>query len=316
MDKLLHALAVMATVLAAVVGAVPAGAAPLPLGGNDLNAGPLVAYGGTVAWWTGRAGDHTATLNVWRPGETAPRRVELQASGWDLDLGPGPDGATWAVYSRCASGGCRPYGYDLGTGAIRGLGVGRGTHPAIWRDRVALWRHHRILVAHVDHTAPTHAVAAGIEDGHLDAIDLRGHRIAYIYDEGGDSRSIDMVARELGAGNDLQTGGQGGYGEEGGDFLFSPTLTPSGVTWLEASSGGDEHGRTSLHRSDAGGSDHRTRIAQAEAAVGAVVTAGRLVIMAPPPGFADPAVAEPCYLDESLRLMARHGCRVTARPLG
>jgi hypothetical protein len=93
---------------------------------------------------------------VTQPVPVAPRRVPF-----DVDLGPGPDGATVAVYSRCAqdppagSGfaptlynrgrGCDLFLFDFATGAERRLANASSPtatefFPTIWRDTLAFGR--------------------------------------------------------------------------------------------------------------------------------------------------------------------------------
>jgi opacity protein-like surface antigen len=122
---------------------------------------PVAAFGGRLLWsrldrpsgdWSlvTRAGGVTERVPV------APRRVPF-----DADLGPGPDGATVAVYSRCrrdppAGGGfapplynrgrgCDVYLYDFAAGAERRLANASAPSaseffPTIWRGTLAFGR--------------------------------------------------------------------------------------------------------------------------------------------------------------------------------
>jgi hypothetical protein len=122
---------------------------------------PIAAFGGRLLWsrldrasgdWflVTRAGGVTQTVAV------GPRRVPF-----DADLGPGPDGAPVAVYSRCrrdpsAGGGFTPplynrgrgcdlYLYDFAAGAERRLANASSPRaseffPTIWRGTIAFGR--------------------------------------------------------------------------------------------------------------------------------------------------------------------------------
>jgi hypothetical protein len=122
---------------------------------------PIAAFGGRLLWsrldrpsgnWllVTRAGGVTQDVAV------APRRVPF-----DADLGPGPDGAPVAVYSRCRQDpppgggftpalynrgrGCDIYLYDFAAGAERRLANASSPtasefFPTIWRGTIAFGR--------------------------------------------------------------------------------------------------------------------------------------------------------------------------------
>lgn len=120
------------------------------------------AYGGTAAWSELDRSGERYVLTTWRAGKTRRVRVAPNDRPFDVDLGPGPNGETVAVYSRCTrpdafidprfdapnwtvSRGCRIYEADLRTGRERRL---RSTHvaggseylPTVWRRNIAFAR--------------------------------------------------------------------------------------------------------------------------------------------------------------------------------
>jgi hypothetical protein len=312
--------ALLAAAAAATVLLAPATAsrAAVPLSSRSLNDTPISTYNNVAAWWTGRH-ERDATLNLWWPGlGRSPRRVHVATVGEDLDLGPGPDGATWAVFTTCDGKGCRPVGYDLATGTISELGVGLGTKPAIWRERVALWREDkRLVIARIGGADQAHRVLIPDDGRRPIATDLRGRRIAYLSQPTDpDDRDYPLHVKVVGRDEAVDTLDTGGYGEECNYQVATPTLTRFGITWVAASSG-DESAcgppRTYLRRDfwrKGPWIKQRARIPRAVSAVEATLVGGRLVTLAPPPGTADPVIAEPCYLDESQHFKARRGCQV------
>src|SRR5262245_3974106 len=106
--------------LLAVVSAAWAGHHPgfgYGLSDNKLQDGGLSSSGGVVAWWD------QERLTVWRRGR-APERLGIEETGERMvDVGPGPEGATWIVYPKCDKNGCVLHGFDLRTRGDRNLHV-------------------------------------------------------------------------------------------------------------------------------------------------------------------------------------------------
>lgn len=106
---------------------------------------PLSAYGGRLVW-SEPDGHGAFRLMTWQAGTAAAVPIASRSEPFDADLGPGPDGRTVAVYSRCARpGSCRLYSFDFSTGAERRIaGVSARdaseTLPSIWRTRLAFVR--------------------------------------------------------------------------------------------------------------------------------------------------------------------------------
>ena len=251
----------------------------------------------------------------------------------DLDLGPGPDGAVWAVYMRLRRARLSAAGATTWpTGVEQELGVGLGIRPAIWRGRVALWllagprpAHRRLVVAHVGGVRPD---PRGQRPGATPTRAAAGRRpptcpagASPTSDaEGGESRSSPLrVGVAPAHGQGVQPADLGGYGEECDYVVASPTLTRFGLTWLGASSG--DAGAcgapsTALHRVFwRRGRDvtQRARLPVVSAVEGVLPGGGGAVTLAPPPGTARTAVVvEPCYLDDARHFHARYGCRVAA----
>jgi len=152
-----------AACLAAVAVLVPAAAAHAqsqPIATLD-RATPVAAYNGRLAWSVlDRASGNFALVTraggVTQAVPVGPRRVPF-----DVDLGPGPDGGTVAVYSRCdrdppvGAGfgvtlynrgvGCDIFLFDFATGAERRLANASSPtatefFPTIWRNTLAFGR--------------------------------------------------------------------------------------------------------------------------------------------------------------------------------
>ncbi|MEA2357176.1 MAG: hypothetical protein QOI62_436 [Solirubrobacteraceae bacterium] len=122
---------------------------------------PVAAFGGRLLW---SAFDHATQrwALMTRVGEvTSAVPVAERAVPFDADLGPGPDGAPVAVYSRCAreigpSGsftpalygkgkGCDLFLFDFAAGTETRLAAASAPHasefwPTVWRDRIAFAR--------------------------------------------------------------------------------------------------------------------------------------------------------------------------------
>src|SRR4051794_17709033 len=97
--KRLAALALVVAAAALAPAAVASAQAPAPttIAGVD-RVTPIAAFGGRVAWSVFDPASRTWSLvsragGVTQPVPVAPRRVPF-----DVDLGPGPDGGTVAVY--------------------------------------------------------------------------------------------------------------------------------------------------------------------------------------------------------------------------
>jgi hypothetical protein len=119
-------------------------------------------FGGYLAWSRLDAERGRFELMAAHEGVVETLPVRPRATVFDVDLGPGPDGNTVAVYSRCreevpyrGSGGpaglpayetgkgCALFEYDFARRVerrLRGLGLPRGSsayEPTVWRSRIA-----------------------------------------------------------------------------------------------------------------------------------------------------------------------------------
>jgi hypothetical protein len=114
----------------------------------EPTAGEVAAYGGKVVW--SRRVDVGFDLE-YRLVETTPAGprdlpVAQSREPFQLDIGPGADGAPVAVYVRCAEGTyCDIYRYDFARrqeSRVAGVSGPRcsATEPAIWRGRIVFIR--------------------------------------------------------------------------------------------------------------------------------------------------------------------------------
>lgn len=115
----------------------------------------ISSYGGLTAWSVDQ-GDGSFRLVVHDGQAVRPVPVEPRTVPFDVDLGPGPDGAVVAAYSRCArepgpfedytaGRGCDVFRYSFALGEeerLAGASTDQASEmlPSIWRDEVAFAR--------------------------------------------------------------------------------------------------------------------------------------------------------------------------------
>jgi hypothetical protein len=117
---------------------------------TDVANGPIAAWSGVVAWsaWDAAAGGYR--LVVERDGARSVLPVPPARFPFDVQAGPGPDGAPWLVWSRCDGDlppnvtveDCDIVAWDVAGGRELSVAAAshprrRELHPAIWRNRVA-----------------------------------------------------------------------------------------------------------------------------------------------------------------------------------
>jgi hypothetical protein len=268
---------------------------------------PVVAHHGTAAWWSSDHGRHIV-LTVWR-GHGRPRIVARAKPGpigrRDLDLGPGPDGATWATYTHCLPGGCRPWAVDLRTGAQHDLGVGRGRAPSIWRHLVVFVREGRLYRARIGEPSSARRVPTPRGED-VEAVDLRGDGVAYTtWESGEDPRSQGVFLENVHGPAPRRPVAGGGVGEECSRLLRSPVLGRNGLSWLRAGAGDPTVCQASTptrFTRTPDGAIRRRRLPTGTLA--AAVVRGRTLVLAPPPAKAHRFDRDLCHLG------APGGCEV------
>ena len=222
-------------------------------------------------------------LTVWRAGPArGPRRIEgvkpAPIGDWSLDVGRGPNGNPWAVYTSCTRGGCRPWGIDLRTGIRRSLGVGRGATRRsgavasssratgrLYRATVGRPRSVRRLPMPRRGRTSSPPSCAGTASPTRPGSPARTR----VSSSSGDQRLDEDVAPRRAVAD-------GGAGEECTRLLASPTFSARGLSYLLAGSG----------EPSVCGRSHRTvlvtpfgRRPAPTGASGAVVAAGRTVVL-------------------------------------
>jgi hypothetical protein len=311
--------------------AAAAAAAASPVTG--LRATPVVAFRDTVAWSVRDRATRRYRLVVRHGAAGRIRTVHVpeRSGAFDVDLGPGPDGATWAVSSRCsgASRVCHIAGVRVGAthdGAERTLAAGPGGTPTIWRDTLAYVRRagplgvelhvasiaqrtdRRLAIPHLDLGPAPENLAEP------DALDLRGRRLAYLVEVPGSPRWQGLGVRRID-----RAGGRlvavGSDGEECSDDLASPALDDAGVVWVEAGIGDASCQRrvSYLHREDLTTGTELRASAVPPAPAAAALTAHGVVALAPRPGRANLFTRAPCGVRGSEE--RADGCRLTVLPL-
>lgn len=155
----------MTAVGAALACVPPAAATPARSGiAHEEQPTAIAAFNGRLVWSraVATACDPEPTCRRYGlitryEGRTSRLRVRTRQVPFDIDLGPGPDGQTVAVYSRCreepllvgendlplyaSGGGCDLFLYDFRRRSERRLNIARPrvseVLPAIWRRQVA-----------------------------------------------------------------------------------------------------------------------------------------------------------------------------------
>ncbi len=148
--------------MAAAVVPPGAGAADRVVGTVDAPT-HLSGYAGGLVWSSRDPATGLFALMYTDPRAGRPARCPFRSarSPFDADIGPGPSGTPWIVYSRCQTEpplstplststvytqgrGCRLYRFDLTTGEERRFGpppvAASDVLPSIWRGRVAFAR--------------------------------------------------------------------------------------------------------------------------------------------------------------------------------
>ena len=132
-------IAALIALLILALGAGPAAAAEERLA---VESAPFTAdaYGDVIAWSSYDPAAKTYSLRLLRAGQPVTPAVEPSGNPFDLDVGPGPDGAPLVVYARAGD----LFQYDLATGLEQPLaevntrGIERS--PSIHRSALAFVR--------------------------------------------------------------------------------------------------------------------------------------------------------------------------------
>jgi hypothetical protein len=193
---------------------------------------PIAAYGGRLLWSRFDAATGRWALMTSAGGATAAVPVAERAVPFDADLGPGPDGAPVAVYSRCArevtpSGsfgpslygrgrGCDLYLFDFAAGAETRLAGASAAHasevwPTVWRDHIAFARTYDadrdrslIYVRPLTGRATSRRLPAGPLRGcatcdpalaRPSALELYGRRLAFAWSYAGPEEGLETDIR-------------------------------------------------------------------------------------------------------------------------
>ena len=187
------------TIVAAMGSPVPpAAGAPADAGrvlAVDNRPPAVAAHAGIVVWSRYHERTRRFTLMARRGGRTFPLRgVAPSRRAAPVDLGPGRDGSTVAVYARCRAGDCDVYEYSFRTRRERpypgasspGLDeisptIWRGTLAFMVRRRIDRARHEgRVMLVRGGRARALPVVRRAVLDGYTGPIemDLRGDRLA------------------------------------------------------------------------------------------------------------------------------------------
>jgi hypothetical protein len=131
-------IAALIAVLALAVAAAPAAAEER----LAVESAPFTAdaYGDVIAWSSYDTAAKTYSLRLLRAGQPVTPAIEPSGKPFDLDVGPGPDGAPLVVYARAGD----LYQYDPATGLEGPLAEvntrGLESNPSIHRSALAFVR--------------------------------------------------------------------------------------------------------------------------------------------------------------------------------
>lgn len=160
------------------------------------------AFRGRAIWstWDATAGAYRLTVDNGGHVRTLP--VAPSPSPFQADLGPGPNGGTVAIYSRCrkpvtftnaGKRGCDLYRYRFATGHETKLRALDSTFdeewPTVWGHRIAFVRtypggavaRHRMFWRAAGHTHRLHDGPHDEGIGLPSELDMRGGRVAFVW---------------------------------------------------------------------------------------------------------------------------------------
>jgi hypothetical protein len=285
---------------------------------SGLSDGPVSSFRDLVAWSVrDRAYGRYRLVARRGRGRIHAIGVPERAEPFDVDLGPGPDGVPWAVYSR----GGRVVGAPISpAGAERVIGP-RGTSPAIWQRRIVffrdrhqrgleLWtgwlngtRYRRLTLPPID---PHYPDGPSLPEG----IDLRGRTVAYAYAVRESPTPQAVRVRRVDRAGTRQVGG-GIDGEECSDDVHSPQLDDTGIAWVETVLGPGvtcPAMRTTIHRYDLATHAEQHQDGLPRATTRIALTPGAITALAPRPRTASIWTREACRIHGS---ETGRGCRLT-----
>jgi hypothetical protein len=179
------------------------------------------AYNGQLVWSTYDPATGKYSLTRWADGETSTVPVPPRAVPFDVDLGPGPTGATLATYSRCKvepsrvgpddlpyyqlGRSCDIFAFDFAAGReyrVGGASTRRGSEylPTVWAgvtgSQVAFARSYprrpgrrgrlpRLYVRRLEASARSRRLRAGplgaSPGPFVSNLDLRGRRLVFLW---------------------------------------------------------------------------------------------------------------------------------------
>ena len=173
----------LVSVLLAAALPPPGASAADTRGGGGRHAHPCQRLCGGLVWSRRNAVGAFELVYTDPAYPAAALPVPARSVPFDADLGPGPDGTPWIVYSRCRTEpplstplststvytqgrGCRIHRFDVTSGEERPIGSAprhaSDVLPSIWRGRIAL---HAFSTAAVRSRISTRARSAGARTG-------------------------------------------------------------------------------------------------------------------------------------------------------
>lgn len=174
---------------------------------------PVDAHAGTVAWsaWDADAGTYRLVLHRAGVAEVVP--VAPSREPFDVDLGPGPDGETVAVYPRCERGGCDVALYDPASRRERRVAAAarRGVderQPSVWGERVAFVSQKRgvprLRLARLAGGARPRPLPGGAaREARVEDLELARDRVAFVWTQaqpdGGEGTLTAVYSGRLGS---------------------------------------------------------------------------------------------------------------------
>lgn len=204
--------------LAAIASAPGAGAQGLQQTVASLDAAaPVAAWQDVIAWSQAdpQTGEFKLIVATGRSYHEVPAPV--QPVPFDVDVGPGPHGTPWVVYSRCSApppdpvigsltalpdytrgAGCRIHAWDVAAGRERTFAA-RGVLPSIWHRRLVFVRGARVLSERVGGRART--LVRGLHGYRPAWVDAYGRHATVLWRHGSRSQLAEgrrLIARGSG----------------------------------------------------------------------------------------------------------------------
>lgn len=215
---------------ASLLAPAPGNARSIQTVATEVRETPLSAYGDVLVWSSFDPQTERYVLKSHHRGRVDTLRVRPRRIPFDVDVGPGPDGAVNVVYSRCADEsrerdvrrGCRLWRYSLREQRERSVRGSRRSgysefSPTIWGKRIAFARvrrtGQRVPGLAVRALSSRRARPVRVADTYL------AQNAAYIYVGQLDLRGTQLLSSWIYQETECRSGVPGKVGDAGGEIF-------------------------------------------------------------------------------------------------